>query len=243
MKKNILLTAVFASFFGVGIFGQTNFAVTAGIWDGTQKGGFQYSKNEYNRNLFIHISASHFKEKKMFGWAGGFTFGRIGTHFRYPLFFYDVTPSGEGIASYSENRMAPAQMQFNTFQFTAGPAMRILNVIELSVSPFVGFLGKENLADFGPDPRFVQPGTYLEMYNRFETGAMARLTTRINLGQHFSIVVQGHVGMTFSDLRKDAWENARAFLQDSPNGDEWIAFESTKLTRRYFGVSVGVGLK
>lgn len=95
----------------------------------------------------------------------------------------------------------------------------------------------------GLEPALFYPVDLKDKYSRFELGGQARLTLRLNLGKHFNLNIQGHAGSTFTDMRQGNWTDARSYIFDAPEGANWIKLESSKLTRRFYGISVGVGIK
>jgi hypothetical protein len=208
-----------------------------------QKGGFDHSEHIETGDAAYHFNISHFKANKYVGFAGGMIFGRVNTSWYNPLYFIcQDGATGESLICQSE-AIYRVQASFNSFQLSAGPAVRVGQFLEFAVSPFLGIHSRQGKYIMGLEPDIQLPGTLNDLYTRFEWGGQARLTLRLNLGKRFSVHAQGHAGMTFSDLRQNDWQDARAIVLFSPEESDWVALPSSKLTRRFYGLSVGIGYK
>jgi hypothetical protein len=224
--------------------GQTNFSGSFGVIKFRHKGGFDHSKYDVESTAAMwQLGVSHFKPNKHLGITAGFTCGNIGISWLNPNYYLcEQGFTGETLVCQTRNSYR-VQAFFKSFQLSAGPSVRVGQFLEFAVSPFLGIHSRQGKYIMGLEPDIQLPGTLSELYTRFEWGGQARLTLRLNLGKRFSIHAQGQAGMTFNDLRQNDWQDARARIIDAPEGADWIALPSSKLTRRFYGLSVGIGYK
>ncbi|MFN8700240.1 MAG: hypothetical protein ACK500_04485 [Flavobacteriales bacterium] len=224
--------------------GQTNVSGSFGVIAFRHKGGFDHAKYDVESTAAMwQLGVSHFKPNKHIGVAAGFTFGNVGISWLNPNYYLcEQGPIGETSICQTRN-LYRVQALFPSLQLSAGPAVRVGQFLEFAVSPFLGIHSRQGKYIMGLQPDIQLPATLSDMYTRFEWGGQARLTLRLNLGKRFSVHAQGHAGMTFSDLRQNDWQDARAIVLFSPEESDWVALPSSKLTRRFYGLSVGIGYK
>ncbi len=234
-KINIL--TIFLSLFSGIVFAQSNLSLSYGFLTIHPQGGFEYSEPLRGINGRISLGYDR-RDSNLIGFSAHLAAGHKYMTFSYPVFYACEDFNGPYVCV--DPTVAPQGYTFRYFEAFAGATLFGGRIVQFRLGPYISYNSQNSRAtSFEVDPDYYYPYTLKDMYKRIEFGGQVQLSLMLPIGKHFFMQVNGLLGTSFNDLRKDKWEDARSVLVFGSG--EYVKMNSEKVTNRFYSYSLGIG--
>ena len=221
MKRIILVYCLFLM--SRTLHSQTSFTVQAGAYGNTLSGGFENTSAIPDWNMSAGVSLDHTRGK-VFGWMVGFNMFNKSFQFDYPT---------AGQTELNEGYVVRAH------ELQSAVLMRLGRHINLSIGPYLQ-INSRNIISGAIDSTIYFPSLPKDLYNSVEFGYQGKLQLQFYLGDRFYWGLYANAGTSLTDLRTQAWEEARALINGSQ--ESWES-DPLKNVYQHYGACIGLRSK
>jgi hypothetical protein len=227
--KNILFLLAFCSL-SISLKAQTSFTLQSGLFMNKLEGGFVNTIDVIGKSLSAGISIDHTRGK-VFGWSCGYSAFNKSFQFGYPITMTGITPPSDHYVTGYVLRAHEIQYSF---------LMRLGKHINLSAGPYVQINTDQVIAGMGVDENFYFPSSVVDLYNSIELGYQGKLQLQFFLGNTFYFGAFANAGMSTTDLRTQAWDQAWTYISGTQESWESVPLKNVY---QHYGVCIGIRSK
>ena len=193
-------------------------------------GGFDNTVNVNGKSLSAGLSLDHTRGK-VFGWSFGYNIFNKSFEFGYPITTTGTIPQDGHYMTGYVVRAHEIQSSF---------LIRLGKHINLSAGPYVQINTNQIIGGMGVDENFYFPSSLVDLYNSFELGYQGKLQLQFFLGKTFYFGAFANGGMSLTDLRTQAWNEAWTYISGAQ--ESWSS-EPLKNVYQHYGICIGLRSK
>lgn len=222
MKRYILFIAL--AYLASAVNGQTSLTIQSGAFGNRMEGGFANTSSIRDWNMSAGVSLDH-SRGKVFGWMLGLNMFNKSFQFDYPTADETVVNSGYTVRAH---------------ELQSSVLMRLGRHINLSVGPYIQINSRNIISGAGIDSTMYFPSLPIDLYNSIEFGYQGKLQLQFYLGQRFYWGIFANAGASLTDLRTQAWDEARAIINGTQ--ETWES-DPLKNVYQHYGFCIGLRSK
>jgi hypothetical protein len=209
---------------------QTSLTLQSGLFVNKLEGGFVNTLDVTGKSLSAGISLDRTRGK-VFGWSLGYNVFNKSFQFGYPITLSTSIPQPGYYQTGYVIRAHEIQYSF---------LMRLGKHINLSAGPYVQINSDQVIAGMGIDENFYFPSSVVDLYNSIELGYQGKLQLQFFLGNTFYFGAFANAGMSTTDLRTQAWDQAWTYISGTQESWESVPLKNVY---QHYGVCIGIRSK